>query len=216
MNPFRTLRGPEVRGGSGGYGVEVGVLSRRSVLALAGALLALCTPRLSDAQASAVPAELQAELLSKLASYDRKFAARAGDTVRVLILVKPDSPKSQVSAAEMRGALAQLERIGGLPHIEGIVPYQDPDAVASRCRSEHVAVVYLTPGFDDDIPRLAAALNGVDVLTLAAVPDYVPQGVVLGFDIESGRPKLLINLEQAKRQNVNFPADVLRLMRVYR
>jgi hypothetical protein len=76
--------------------------------------------------------------------------------------------------------------------------------------------VYLTPGFDDDVPRIGASLRGVDVLSLGAVPDYVSQGVVLGFDLESGKPKILINLDQAKQQNVSFPADVLRLMKVYR
>jgi len=47
------------------------------------------------------------------------------------------------------------------------------------------------------------------------MPDYVPAGIVLGFDLVSGRPKLLVNIEQAKKQQVSLPASVLKLMKVY-
>ena len=185
-------------------------------LAIFAGLFVVLTAGTSVAQATGVPAEIQAELLSKLASYDRNFSQRAGDVARVLLVTKRDSAKSQLAAEEMKSALGRLERIGGLPHQETLVPFESADALAARCRAERVAAVYLTPGFDDDLARLRDAFAGVNVLTLADVPEYVPEGVVLGFGLEAGKPKVLINLDQAKRQNVDFPADVLRLMKVYR
>jgi hypothetical protein len=179
-------------------------------------LVVTLTSRLVVAQSNVVPAELQAELLSKLLGYDRSFLQRAGDKARLLILTKADNVRSAISASEMKSAMAQIDRVGGLPHEETVARYEGADALAARCKSDRIAAVYLTPGFADDLPQLRATLSGVDVLTAGAVADYVPDGVVLGFDLESGKPKLLINLEQAKRQNVNFPADVLRLMKVYR
>jgi hypothetical protein len=164
----------------------------------------------------AVPAELQAELLSKLASYDRRFAARAGDRARLLIVVKRDQPKSEVSAAQMKSALSRVERIGGLPHEDIVVAYEGAARLAERCKTEHVAAVYLTPGFEDDIADLRASLSGVSVISLAAVADYVPQGIVLGFEVEGGKPRILVNLAQARLQDVAFSSDVLHLMRVYR
>jgi hypothetical protein len=62
---------------------------------------------------------------------------------------------------------------------------------------------------------MAEVSSGVDVLTVSAVPDYVPKGIVLGFDLVGGHPKMLVNLGQATRQHVAFTTDVLRLMRVY-
>jgi uncharacterized protein DUF4154 len=179
-------------------------------------LAAVCASRSGLAQVSSVPAEIQAELLSKLEGYDRGFAARAGDSARVLLVVKPGNTKSEISAQEMRAALARLERIGGLPHQETIVPYAGAQALAQRIRGEKIAVVYFTPGFDDELDGLRAALADDNVLSLAAVSYYVPKGIVLGFELESGKPKILINLDQAKRQGVNFSPDVLRLMTVYR
>jgi hypothetical protein len=177
---------------------------------------ALCAARSGMAQMSAVPADIQAELLAKLEGYDRGFAARAGDAARILLVVKPGSTRSQTSAEEMRSALARIDRIGGLPHQETIVPYPGAQALAQRCKAEKVAVVYFTPGFDDEVAALRVALADDNVLSLGAVSDYVQKGIVLGFALESGKPKILINLDQARRQGVNFSSDVLRLMTVYR
>ena len=51
-------------------------------------------------------------------------------------------------------------------------------------------------------------------MSVASVPDYVQGGIVLGFDVVSGRPKLLFNLTQARLQNVDLRAAVLKLMTV--
>jgi hypothetical protein len=191
-------------------------VARQSIGLLVVVVLALSASGPLLAQSAGVPAGIQAELLSKLEGYDRNFAARAGDTAKTLILVKAGNTRSELSAAEMRSALSRVDRIGGLPHQELVVPFESADALAERCRSDRIAVVYLTPGFDTDIEALRASLSTANVLTLAAVTDYVAQGAVLGFELESGKPKIVINLEQARRQGVNFPPDLVRLMRVYR
>lgn len=179
-------------------------------------LIGFLTPRASHAEETAVPAELQAELISKLSAYDRNFAARAGDTAKVLLVVKPGDARSKLSAAAMLLALSRLDRVGGLPHEERIVQYETSDGLARLCRAVHAAVVYITPGFDDAVEDIRASLRGVDVLSVGAVEDYVPKGIVLGFELVSGKPRISFNLEQAKLQNVNFKADALSLMKVYR
>jgi hypothetical protein len=133
---------------------------------------------------------------------------------RVVILVRAGSTRSDLSASVIKSALEQLDRFGGLPHTEAVVTYESAPALARRCRDDHVAVVYVTPGLESEIERLRSALTGVDVLTVAAMPAYVESGIVLGFELLSGKPKMLINYEQAKQQNVNFAADVLKLMKV--
>ena len=61
---------------------------------------------------------------------------------------------------------------------------------------------------------IAAALAGLDVLSVAAVASDVPRGIVLGFEVASGKPKLVIHLTCARRQNVAFKPGLLRLARV--
>jgi hypothetical protein len=163
-----------------------------------------------------VPAELQADLLSKLVGYDRNFPVRAGDVARVLVLVKSDSARSALSAAVIRAALSGLVKLGRVPLKVETTTYEGAAALARRCIAERVALVYVTPGFEADISELRRSLSGVDVLTVAALPEYVPEGIVLGFELQSGKPKILLNLEQAKRQKVDFAASVLKLMKVFR
>lgn len=180
-----------------------------------GALLSAFDSQPVLAQAVVVPAAIQADVLAKLVRYDRNFAARAGQTVRVVLVTKATVP-SALSAAAMKSALEQLEVIGGLPHQQTIVQYAGAAALAKLCRDEHAAILYVTPDFETEVEALRAALTGVDVLTVSAVADYVPGGIVLGFELVSGKPKLVLNLSQAKQQNIDFKADVLTLMRVYR
>lgn len=188
----------------------------RPLLALIVAAVFVLFARAATSQAVSVPAAIQAELLAKLEAYDRGFPRRAGAVARVLLLTKEGSAKSKFSAEQMHSALSRLERIGGLPHEETIIRYEGAEALARRCRAEHVAIVYVTPDFASDVPALRAALSDVSVLSVSAVPADVSEGIVLGFELESGRPKIVINLEQARKQRVDFPAELLRMMKVYR
>jgi hypothetical protein len=64
------------------------------------------------------------------------------------------------------------------------------------------------------IEGIRDALSGISVLSVGAVADYALRGAVLGFDLVSGKPKIVCNLTQAKKQDVAFKAEVLKLMRV--
>jgi hypothetical protein len=165
---------------------------------------------------STVPANLQAELIAKLGTYDRNFARRAGEVAQVLIVIRKGNPRSEVSAATIRSALARVDRIGGLSHEETIVEFSTAAAIAKRCRDEGAAILYVTPGLDAEVANLRAALSGVSVLSVSAIPELVPKGIVLGFELVSGKPKIVLNLPQARRQDVDFEAGVLKLMKVYR
>ena len=189
------------------------VVPGAAVLALLAVLL-LATP--SPAQRVVVPAELQAELFSKVAAYDRNFAARAKSKAIILLVVNTHDAKSKVFVASIKSALSRLERVGGLPHQETVVNYESSAKLAELVRSQRAAAVYLGPGLDSELEALKSALTGVDVLSLSAIPEHVSKGMVLGFDVVSGKPTILVNLTQAKKQNVSFSADVLKIMKVLR
>lgn len=177
--------------------------------------LSLSLTRMGSAQSMSVPPSAQAELLAKLAGFDRNFAARAGGKAVIILLAMPGDAESMRAALEMKAALSRLPTVGNLPHEELVVTHTGAPAVAELVRVKKAAIVYLGPGFDKQVPALRDALSGVDVLSVGAVPSYVPAGIVLGFDLISGRPKLLVQVVQARKQNVAFPASVLSLMKVY-
>jgi len=167
------------------------------------------------AQSSQVPIGVQADLLVKVAAFDRNFRGRAGDKAVVLLVGMNGDASSARAAMEMRAALARVPTIGDLPHEEQVVTYTSAAALAEQVRSRKAAIVYFGPGFAAQVPAIRDAFSSVNVLTIGAVPEYVPSGIVLGFDLVSGRPKLLVNVPQARKQQVAFPATVLNLMKVY-
>jgi hypothetical protein len=182
---------------------------------LAFGVALLLEPAEAPAEDLVVPVSLQAELIAKVAAYDRNFAARAGDTVRTLIVSKNGDAQSARVAAQMQSALAGVGDVAGLPHTETVATFTSGGDLAAMVKSKGYAVVYITPGLDGDVGAIAGSLNGVSVLTVSAVPGYVPRGIVLGFDSVSGKSKLLANLTQARLQNVAFKSEILKLMKVY-
>lgn len=163
----------------------------------------------------AVPVTLQAELVAKIASYDKNFAARAGDRAHILIVSKPGNAESGRFAKHMESALRDLSTIGGLPHDEGIISYGGASELATACKTRRVSIVYVAPGFGDEVGKIRTALEGVNVLSVAAIGEQVQKGIVLGFDLVSGKPKILVQLTQAKKQEVAFKAEFLKLAKVY-
>jgi hypothetical protein len=175
----------------------------------------LLVPRSSGAEEIAVPVPLQAELIVKVAEYDKNFAARAGERAQVLLVAKAGNADSFRVASQMEAALSRSSLIAGIPHDESVVVYPGAAQLANLCRTRHAAIVYFGPGFSKEIEDIRRELSTVDILSVSGVPDYVPVGIVFGFDVISGRPKLLVHLTQAKLQNVAFRAEALKLMKVF-
>ena len=171
--------------------------------------------RETGAQLAVVPVELQADLLAKVASYDRNMSARAGDRARVLLLFNQPDAESSRFAIRMQLALQSLSQVGGLPHEERLAAFTSAAELRRLCQQDRIAIIIVGPGLGEHVAAIRDALDGVDVLSVAATPAYVPEGVVLGFDLVSSKPKLLVHLTRARRQRVDLPAEVLKLMRVY-
>jgi hypothetical protein len=94
------------------------------------------------------------------------------------------------------------------------VRYTSKRAVADLCKSRGASVLYVSVGLSEEMSGIASALDGSSILSVAALPADVERRAVLGFDAESGRPKLVIHLDQARRQDVAFKPEVLKLARI--
>jgi len=157
---------------------------------------------------------LQAELLSKVVAYDRNFAERARGRAVVLILVKPGHAESERVGEQLQAELGVLKDLGGLPHVEEVVRFTTKRALSELCKSRGAAALYLSVGFGDEMSEIAASLDGQSILSVAVAASYVNKRAVLGFDAESGKPRLVVHLDQAHRQKVQFKPEVLKLARL--
>jgi hypothetical protein len=162
-----------------------------------------------------VPVELQVELLSKLMRYDRNFTARAGGQVHVLVVYERDTPESVHVGRQYLAALNGQAQVGGLPHQEELVAFTDATSLAVLARERRATLIVFAPGLANKADALAAAFVGFDTLTVSSTPEGVRGGLVLGFDLVSGKPRMLFNLGQARRQRADFRAEILQLMTVF-
>jgi hypothetical protein len=162
-----------------------------------------------------VPISLQMDLLLKVASYDKNLKQRARDRVRLAVLIRQDDADSGRSAAQALKALADTDDVDGLPLERISMTYTDGPTLTRLTHEANVSILYVTPGFtESEIDAMARALDGVSVLSAGALAKYTLRGVVIGFDLAGGKPKLLVNLDRAKRQSVELSSSVLKLMRV--
>jgi hypothetical protein len=67
-----------------------------------------------------------------------------------------------------------------------------------------------------DIGELAAATRKSKVTTFTGTGEYVSLGIAVGVRLEGDRPRLLINVQQAKLEGADFSAELLKLAKVVR
>lgn len=184
---------------------------------LLGALAVMLLALLASQHAWAggqVPFALQAQLVARLGSFDRRFAERAGPAARVLVVSKPGDPGSRADGGAFARALGEQRTVVGLPLVVEEAELADVGALVQRVRTQHIALVWFSSGLADEMPRVAAAFAGVDVMTVGAAVQHAEKGAVVGFDLEEARPRIVLNLRSARAQSVDFKAELLKLARI--
>lgn len=178
---------------------------RSRVVGLALAVLSTVAVAYAD---SDVPVNLQVQLIGKLATFDRNLPNRAGGTVRILVVNKNGDGKSTRVANEISRGLGAFADIAGLPKEVIQQPFTNGADLAAACKQRRLSVIYVAPGLEGDMAGIAAALNGIDVMTVG------PTGAVIGFELEESKPRIIVDLTRAKSQNVALRAEILKLVRI--
>lgn len=178
-------------------------------------LLAGTLPQSARADEGRVPISMQAALLAKVVAYDRNLDERAGDHLQVLLISQENEPSSERDISQMRDALKTLPAMAGRPFEVATLEGTDPTSLAKEALRRHAHIVYLGSGFTSaDVKKFGAAVSGGNLFTATADPNRVRDGIVLGFFLQMGKPQLLVNSQQASRQNVELSAGVLQLAKV--
>lgn len=161
-----------------------------------------------------VPPRVQAQLLAAVASFQTNTNLAPDGALQILVLTKDKDAESERVARQLVAALGEMRKIMRRIHRESIEPFRGGAALAAACRERRIAIVYVAPGLGAALPEIAQALRGSAVLTVGAVASFVPHGVVLGFDLVSGRAEMLFNPTQMRALDARFPASLFPLMRI--
>jgi hypothetical protein len=160
-----------------------------------------------------VPLELQIDLVRKVVHFERGFVERAGAQVKVLVIARVGHSGSERVADQLAEQLAH-SAVAGKPVAPARLGYQSAAALRKLVVDQHVLLMFVAPGLEAEMPGIAAALGGQPVITVGTDGDMVDQGAILGFDLVSARPRISINLGQARKQQLDFNSDLFRLARV--
>lgn len=157
----------------------------------------------SAARADELPVSVQVNLLSKLSTYVSGFAPAGASAVKILVLYPGKEPSRGAQA--LSSAFTQSGKVGAYTALPKLVAYVDGKTLEAAVAAELPQVIYLAPEIDEKAAtEIVAALSKTTVLTLSGLEAHVKLGVVLGFSMVEARPRVLINLKQAQKQNIVF------------
>jgi hypothetical protein len=161
-----------------------------------------------------VPIRLQISLLDRVIPFDRNFAVRVQDKLVVAVVIDDKNVDSVRVGAQLLDELSARELLGTYKLHATRLAFGGLPALTDECKRLRAGVVYVAPGVREGAGKLATALQGLKVLSVASLPEHVGEGLVLGSAVRSGKPRVLVNLKQARRQEIDFRADFLRMAEV--
>lgn len=178
-----------------------------SALLLTGSLAPAAADEVS------VPIELQVALLERIVRYERTFAAET-TPVHVLVVSRASSPESQRVSGQLVAGLRHAGTLGGRTVEATTSSYTSASALDGEVAASHARIVYLAAGLGDQIAAIGAALSDAGLIIVSAVGADVDRGAVVGFELVSARPRIVVNLGVARAHQLQFNAQFLRLARV--
>ncbi|HEX6277181.1 MAG TPA: YfiR family protein [Polyangiaceae bacterium] len=190
-------------------------MSRRALLASGICLVVAGFSSIAAAESPTAPASVQAQIITRILPFERSFAARSGGSVVIVIVERSKDADSASASIQLAKALDDIGSVGGRALRVQTVPYASAASLVAESKKRGALVVYVTPGLAGEVPAIASAFVESGVLTVAAVESYVSRGAVLGVEVADGKPRMSINLSQAKKQKLDFPSAVLKLARIY-
>ena len=180
---------------------------------VAAAVLVLAVP--PCAGSTAVPYDVQVPLLLKALTYDRTLKTRAGDSVRIAIVVPTKGHRAAVD--DLQAAVQNLpdRTVNGLPVTFREVVAESGADLEQALQGARWTAAIIMPGFGTsqlaEIRRVCAAQR---VLAVAGDVGDMERGLAFGIGVQGGKPQIVVNLPSTKACGSDFDLALLRLSRV--
>lgn len=150
------------------------------------------------------PLDLYAAFITKFpyfVEWPTRQDSNDGKPIRIGILGKDvftDTTKRSMARQKYNGETLQLEEF---QELESIRP---------------VDILFVSDQFASQLEKVIAATKGKRILTVAAIPRFAEKGGMIHFTTENNRVRFIINLRQARQENIRISAHLLRTAKVLR
>ena len=168
------------------------------------------------AQEIPVPVDLQYQLFLKILDFDRNLKARVGEEIVFGIAYQKTFRESADTKDELVKAIlrSSLKEINSLPIRYVLVELKGENDLADALAKEKINILYVTPLRAFDIKAFANVCQAKQIMTLTGVPSYMDLGISIGFEVKGQSPEIVINLQSAKAEGMDFSSRLLQLARV--
>jgi hypothetical protein len=163
-----------------------------------------------------VPVDQQVPLLLKILCFDRNLHRHADKQFVFAILYQKKFRKSLDAKNDFEQALSKysLTKIDNIPIKLIAVDVSEDSSLTSIIDYNRVDVIYLAPVKAINIGDITTLSRQKQITTLTGVADYVEAGIAVGVGVKGDKPQILINLNAAKAEGVNFNSQLLKLARI--
>jgi hypothetical protein len=163
-------------------------------------------------QQMTVPVDVQYQLISKSLPYVKNLNVKADGCQLALIYQSKNRMSMEAKSAFETVFTANPLRLGSNPVGIKFIDLSESEVLENDLKD--VSMVFIAPLRAVDIGKIVKLGRMLNLLTVSAVADEVKQGTIMGFDVDGGRPKILVNLKSAEKSGILFSADYLKLVRI--
>jgi len=144
------------------------------------------------------------------------MASRAGPRVVLAIIYKKGDAASEGQANDAIKAFRSLEgiKIVGLPFHVMSAAYAGSTGLESLIDRDGADAFFLCDGLKADIPAIQQLCRRRKVITAGSSEAEVRAGLSLAVVNDDSRLQLVLNLDESRKQGVEFASDLLRVARV--
>lgn len=165
-----------------------------------------------------VPCDVQFDLMVKILTFDRNLKARVGDELVFGIIYQEEYPASLQVKTEMERVVTStsIKKTGHVPIRPVVIDLNRKSRWDEELIKAGVDIAYLAPLRDAFLVRIIALCRELKITTVGSLPEYPSLGATIGFESVDNRSHILINLQAAKAEGVDFNSRLLGLAKVFR
>lgn len=163
-----------------------------------------------------VPIEQQVSLLVKILNFDRNLGRNADKQIVFAILYQKKFRKSLDAKNDFEQAISKysITKIDTLPIKLMAIDISEDSDLVSIITDNRVNVIYLAPVKATNIGDITTLSRRRQITTMTGVPEYVNAGISVGVGAKGDKPQILINLNSARAEGINFKSQLLKLAKI--
>ncbi len=161
------------------------------------------------------------ELIKKILIFERNWKTRTEGSLSIGILYQKSYQISSWVAEDwlaLETTSAEGTSLGGIKLLLKPLSLDEEQPLESVLASSGINFVYLTPLELQKQPRLLSSIlktcDRLRIGTFTGIPEYLDSGAAVAFNLREEKPQIIINLDAARAQGMNFSSQFLKLTTV--